>query len=103
MDEMSHHSIQVVTYEDPHLTRGVSDLITATIDVGQLQEKFRAFLTSLQKVVDWDREHIGGFQLDKIEFSIEITAEGDFKLLGVGTSIGTTGAIKFVMKRQEQE
>ncbi|MBL1200806.1 MAG: hypothetical protein FWK04_17375 [Nostoc sp. GBBB01] len=40
-------------------------------------------------------------QLDEIELSVEISAEGEVKLIGNGAKAGSKGAIKLKFKRQE--
>lgn len=42
-------------------------------------------------------------QLDEIELSVEISAEGEVKLIGNGAKAGTKGAIKLKFKRQESQ
>jgi hypothetical protein len=42
-----------------------------------------------------------GMQLDEIELSVEISAEGEVKLIGNGAKAGSKGAIKLKFKRQE--
>ena len=40
-------------------------------------------------------------QLDEIELSVEISGEGEVKLIGSGVKAGSKGAIKLKFKRQE--
>ncbi|MBH8564895.1 hypothetical protein I8748_22375 [Nostoc sp. CENA67] len=40
-------------------------------------------------------------QLDEIELSVEISGEGEVKLIGNGVKAGSKGAIKLKFKRQE--
>ncbi|MEH1769094.1 MAG: hypothetical protein V7L27_31710 [Nostoc sp.] len=40
-------------------------------------------------------------QLDEIELSVEISADGEVKLIGSGVKAGSKGAIKLKFKRQE--
>ncbi|OYD86653.1 hypothetical protein CDG77_33815 [Nostoc sp. 'Peltigera membranacea cyanobiont' 213] len=42
-------------------------------------------------------------QLDEIELSVEISADGEVKLIGNGAKAGTKGAIKLKFKRQESQ
>ncbi|MBE9201996.1 MULTISPECIES: hypothetical protein [unclassified Nodularia (in: cyanobacteria)] len=42
-----------------------------------------------------------GMQLDQIELSVEISGEGEVKLIGNGAKAGGKGAIKLTFKRQE--
>lgn len=96
-------TIPVVTYESEDLSRGPGDLITATLDVDKLRANLRAFVNQLHVMVDWERDIKSPFQLQEIEFGVEITAEGEFKLIGVGTSAGVKGAVKFVLKRESEK
>ena len=42
-----------------------------------------------------------GMQLDEIELSVEISGEGEIKLMGTGGKAGSKGAIKLKFKRAE--
>lgn len=42
-----------------------------------------------------------GMRLEEIELSVEISGEGEVKLIGNGVKAGSKGAIKLVFKRQE--
>ncbi|MDB9341691.1 MULTISPECIES: hypothetical protein [Cyanophyceae] len=44
-----------------------------------------------------------GMQLDEIELSVEISGEGQVKLIGNGAKAGGKGAIKLTFKRQESK
>jgi len=41
-----------------------------------------------------------GLCLDEIEVSVEITGEGEFKLMGTGAKAGAKGAMKLIFKRK---
>lgn len=97
------NQITVVTYADEDLSRGPKDLISVALNVTSLHIRFREFLEDLYEIIGKDEDSDSPFQLEEIEFSAEITAEGDFKLLGVGASASTTGAIKFVHKRVKED
>lgn len=102
IDEAS-ETIMILTYEDENLSRGPQDLITVALDVPLLRTRLRSFLQNLHSIADWDRDPDTSFQLQEIEFTVEITAEGDFKLLGVGTSASAKGAVTFILKRPEKK
>lgn len=42
-----------------------------------------------------------GMRLEEIELSVEISGEGEVKLIGNGVKAGSKGAIKLVFRRQE--
>ncbi|AFY36036.1 hypothetical protein [Calothrix sp. PCC 7507] len=44
-----------------------------------------------------------GMQLSEIELSVEISGEGEVKLIGNGAKAGGKGAIKLTFKRQESK
>lgn len=95
--------IQVVTLEGEHESRGVPDIITRALDVEQLHAQLTAFIAKLHDLVTFEEKRESNFRLETVEFSAEISAEGEFKLMGVGGSAGATGTIKFVMKRKEKK
>ncbi|MDM9629067.1 hypothetical protein QTL95_24565 [Rhizobium sp. S152] len=61
-----------------------------------LREQF----ANLAEVVEYAFDRAApAVHLEQIELSVEITAEGRVGLLGSGTSVGGTGAIKLTFKR----
>jgi hypothetical protein len=97
------NKILVVISESEHESRGVQDLVTRAIDVEKLHAQLTTFIDKLQKIVTFEEKSGSNFRLEGIEFSAEISAEGEFKLMGVGGSASATSTIKFVMKRKEQK
>ena len=102
-EEQINNTIQVITFEDEGLNRGPRDLITASLDVGRLRTHLRTLVEQLHELVDWEPKPQSNFRLQEVEFSVEITAEGEFKLVGVGTTAGLKGGIKFVLKRESAQ
>jgi len=101
--------IQVVTREDEsalRVTRGFSDkieLVTSTLDVDKLKENFSRFVSGLQSIMDAKVDEASSFQLNEVHFSAEISAAGEFKLLGTGVGIQGSSMITFVLQRKESE
>lgn len=107
MSEDKANSIEVITREDEHVSRGSRhfsdkiDLVTSTIDVEKLKQNFARFVSELQSIVDAKIDEASLFQLDQVLFSAEIGASGDFKLLGTGIGIQGSSSITFVLQRKE--
>ena len=101
--------MQVVTREDEYLSRGsrgLSDkveLVTKTIDIDKLKQSWTTFVAGLQSMVDTELDETGPFQLNEIQFSAEITASGEFKLLGTGVGVEGSSSITFVLQRRQPE
>ena len=94
-------TIELITREDENLSRGGRmELISKSLDIGVLREKFKDFMTGLQSIIEVDATEGGPFQLNEIQFSAEITANGDFKLLGSGVGLEAKGAVTFVLQRR---
>ena len=102
-------NIQVVTREDEPALRSSRhfgdkiDLVTSTIDVDKLKQNFTRFVSDLQSIVDASAEKASSFQLDQVIFSAEISASGDFKLLGTGVGVQGSSTITFVLQRKTPE
>ena len=101
--------IQVVTREDESAlrgTRGFSDkleLVTSTLDIDKLKESFSRFVSGLQSMMDAKVDEASSFQLNEVHFSAEISAAGEFKLLGAGVGVQGSSMITFVLQRREPE
>lgn len=93
--------VEILIREDAGFRRGNEDVTTVTKTVGELNQNFRAFLRSLQAIVNVEEARVGPFQLEEIEFNAEITVEGGFKLLGTGVGVSGTSGVTFVLKRSE--
>jgi hypothetical protein len=94
-------TIEIITMEDANLSRsGRTELVSKAIDISQLHERFKEFMTHLEEIIDVDVTRTSTFELDEIEFTAEITADGDFKLLGTGVGVEVNSGIKFRLKRK---
>lgn len=70
------------------------------VRVDELRRNVDTFFHQLSEILETDRERIGGFQIDHVEISAQITGEGKLCLLGSGTKVGVGGGLKFVLKRR---
>ena len=50
--------------------------------------------------VDGLQTEVGAFELSEIQFSAELSAEGEFKLLGTGIGVAAGSALTFVLSRK---
>lgn len=104
MDESA--TITFVGVEETATSRGGSELsrVTEKISVDVLRDKFTQFMQSLEAAfaVDEVRTAHGVFQLSEIQFSAEMSAEGDFKLLGTGVGVAAGAALTFVLSRKDE-
>jgi hypothetical protein len=81
--------------------RGEGELISKKLSVGTLRERFKEFMTQLQAIVELGGRETDPFQLTRIEFSAEISANGEFKLIGTGAGVEVSSAVTFVLERQK--
>ena len=102
-------SMQIVTREDENRSRGTRgftdrvELVTNTLDIDQLKQNFTRFVSGLQSMIDTNMDETSPFQLNEIQFSAEITASGEFKLLGTGVGVQGSSSITFVLQRKVTE
>lgn len=108
---MSEETIWVVTsdpvkdsdtqrsYREISQTRGIK------VSVRMLEQRMSQFLQSVNRLfcqAEQQITHSSGIQLDEIQVSIEISGEGEIKLIGAGGGkVGGKGAIMLKFKRLE--
>ena len=88
-------------------TRSTADQlkrVTDEISVDQLRDKFVGFMQSMEKAFEVPdlQTTAGAFQLSEIQFSAELSANGDFKLLGTGVGVSANTALTFVLSRRDK-
>src|SRR3954451_3230444 len=76
------------------------DVVERTIDVSQVKRGFENFLENLRAIIAVDVPSVGAFELAEVQFSAEISANGDFKLLGTGVGIEARSGVTFTLKRR---
>ncbi len=98
-------TIEVITREEEDGSRSLDriELVSSTIEVSKLRERFKEFMSSLQSIIEVHAPTDSPFQLNEIQFSAEITANGDFKLLGTGVGVEAKSAVTFVLQRKSAE
>jgi hypothetical protein len=93
-------TIPILTQEDEEVSRGDrTELVTRLVNVETLRDKLRQFMAGLQGMLEDEPVAASPFQLMEVEFSAEITGNGEFKLLGSGIGVEAKGAVKFVLRR----
>lgn len=100
--------IEIITRQDEDEVMGsrgsgVAELVTNSVDINALRDKFKQFMSSLQSIIDVHEAGVGLFQLNEIQFNAEITAKGEFKLLGTGIGIEGSGGVTFILQRKTNE
>lgn len=87
-------------------TRSAADQVkrvTNQLSVDELQAKFLEFMRSLEAAFSVPdlQTAAGAFQLSEIQFSAELSANGDFKLLGTGVGVSANTALSFTLRRRD--
>jgi hypothetical protein len=77
----------------------------AAVSVETLEQNMTSFLSVVGRLFSRAEEQSkvddSGMQLDEIELSVEITAEGEIKLLGTGVKGGGKGGLTLKFKRTQ--
>ncbi len=76
------------------------DIVERTLDVVQVRENFSRFLEGLKAIVGVKAPSVGDFELEEIQFSAEISADGEFKLMGTGVGLEATSGVTFTLRRK---
>lgn len=109
-DESNVETIWIVTDDasqasDPHRSyREIAQEKGVKVSVPALEQKMSRFLKSVSRIfhqAEQETQKNSGMQLDEIELSVEISGEGEIKLMGTGGKAGSKGAIKLTFKRAE--
>ena len=104
MNPNSESQIQIIVRRDQDESR--SDrvrLVSRVVDISELREQYRKFMSSLKSIIDVEGGDAGPFQLNEIQFNAEITGNGEFKLLGTGVGVEAKSAVTFVLQRDRAE
>jgi hypothetical protein len=93
--------------EEPAAVRGGPSQVTRVTDqiaVDELRRKFQEFMESLEAAfaVEAIQTEAGVFRLDEIQFSVELSAHGDFKLLGTGVGVAAGSTLSFTLGRKDK-
>ncbi|MDF5708015.1 MAG: hypothetical protein PUP90_10135 [Nostoc sp. S4] len=91
------------TIRESTVSKGVGDAVK--VSAQKLEQNMTHFLKLVTNLFSQAEQQAkinsAGMQLDEIELSVEISAEGEVKLIGNGAKAGSKGAIKLKFKRQE--
>lgn len=80
--------------------RGPEELVEEAVSVSKLRQKFNEFMRAIEEMLAVEKLSTGAFQLTQVQFSAEISADGEFKLLGSGIGVSAGSAITFVLERK---
>lgn len=83
-------------------SKGVGGAVKVSAD--KLQQEMTKFLQVVGNLFNQAEQQAkvnSGMRLEEIELSVEISGEGEVKLIGNGAKAGGKGAIKLTFKRQE--
>ncbi|MBD2194880.1 MULTISPECIES: Pepco domain-containing protein [Calothrix] len=82
-------------------SKGVTDAVPVSAQkLEQEMTKFLGVVGRLFNQAEQQTQVKSGMQLEEIELSIEISGEGEVKLIGSGAKASGKGAIKLTFKRQ---
>jgi hypothetical protein len=97
--------IEIITREAEDYSRSRGDrleLVSEKLNISVLRDRFKSFIASLQSMIDIDKPKDLPFELDEVQFSAEISANGEFKLIGTGVGVEASSAVTFVLKRKAE-
>ena len=95
------------TYSNPwgddkqNITEVATGLVKVSVE--KLETELSHFLQLIGKVLSHAQKQINqqtGFKLDEVELCVEITGEGEVKLLGTGVKTGTKGGLTLKFKQE---
>lgn len=90
--------------ETREITRSKGDGDAVKVSAQKLEQEMSHFLQVVGRLFNRAEQQAkvnSGMQLEEIELSVEISGEGEVKLIGSGAKASGKGAIKLTFKRQE--
>ena len=72
------------------------------IPAGELQSRLGDFVSSMREVIASLPERAGGFRLNEVTFSAEVSAKGTVSLLGSGGELAGQAGITFTFTRDPE-
>ena len=76
---------------------------TRQVDKDALRSQLSSFLSAMQDVLDDLPELLGGFAIEEVTLTAEVSASGSVSLLGTGAEVGGSGGLTFTLKRRPKE
>ena len=80
----------------------IRQAVDKAMSVEALSASFNNFINGLRKVLNVEQASVGDLVLDEITFSVEIGANGEFKLLGTGISANAGSSLTFTLRRKSE-
>jgi hypothetical protein len=80
----------------------IVEVTEISVDAEKLKAKMSSFIKLVTIVVSESQEAVdkkSGMQLEELKLIVEISGEGEFKILGTGAKVGGKGALELVFKR----
>jgi len=106
MPEQTSEAVLVVTGlagSGRRVERGMGDVFAEgaarAVPLAVLKVNMERFLQQLREILAAGNERLGGFDIDRIEVSAQINADGQVCLLGSGVKVAAGGGLTFVLKR----
>jgi hypothetical protein len=69
------------------------------VPVGRLHDSLSGFVSAMGDAIQAVPRSLGGFSIDSIELSLEVSATGTVSLLGSGGEVSGTGGITLTLTR----
>ncbi|WP_067031822.1 hypothetical protein [Allomuricauda sp. CP2A] len=102
---MAKDNIIIFSKEEKLIARGsgssrIEQIIENTISVEVLSNQIQNIQNQILELLDFQIDASKNYQLEEVEISAEVSADGKIGILGVGTQVGAKGGIVFKFKRK---
>jgi hypothetical protein len=95
--------LTIVTAETATGRRGVGEplrrVVETQVSVRQLQANLARFLEDVRALIEDQSTRAGAFELDEIALGVELSASGEFKVLGSGIALEGGSSITLTWRR----
>lgn len=91
--------ISVVVVSTPAEIRGDGHAYVSEISLKKLHGSFTKLRSAMSDVLAEGAAKLGAFELQEVQLAVEITASGEFRLLGSGVSVEGKGGVTLTFRK----
>lgn len=77
-------------------------IVRERVPVEVLRDQLDSFLAGMDEALETVRTTVGGFTVDEITLTLDVSAKGSVRLFGAGGELGGSGGISVTLRRRAE-